>query len=109
MEGDMLLADTGDIVHMEGGDPITVFKTPGNFAMTDALRSFLRDKVEKLFALGFRSGAIDIEFMRIKGDLERYELVEINPRYSFMGFIRKQFPSVQLSGNAVEEEKHPIE
>lgn len=46
----------------------------------------LRGIVERLVRLGWRFGAMDVEFVRRAGDEEDdYFLVEINSRYSYMG------------------------
>ena len=100
-EGEHILADTGDVEHRQGGHEITLFKTPGTFAITPTLQAFLDAKVALLHQAGYTGGAMDIEFMRLDqssggagssgGGAERststeaYEIVEINSRYSYMG------------------------
>eukprot|EP00746_Dinoflagellata_sp_MGD_P124447 gnl/MRDRNA2_/MRDRNA2_59039_c0_seq1.p1 gnl/MRDRNA2_/MRDRNA2_59039_c0~~gnl/MRDRNA2_/MRDRNA2_59039_c0_seq1.p1 ORF type:complete len:240 (+),score=47.17 gnl/MRDRNA2_/MRDRNA2_59039_c0_seq1:52-720(+) len=86
-----LLADTGDLYKNKEYPScgITAFKTPGNFIVTPILQKWLDEQViEGLVAHGFKSAAMDIEFFRVDCDEERYELVEVNPRYSFMGFFK---------------------
>eukprot|EP00440_Ansanella_granifera_P054017 gb/GFBE01058559.1/.p1 GENE.gb/GFBE01058559.1/~~gb/GFBE01058559.1/.p1 ORF type:complete len:597 (+),score=162.97 gb/GFBE01058559.1/:1-1791(+) len=83
--GEMLTADTGDICHMEGGDNITMFKTPANIEMTPVSLAWLKGIVAKLVEYGYRSLAMDVEIMRVDCAEEKYELVEINSRYSYMG------------------------
>ena len=84
-DGSIDVADTGDIEHGPGGC-ITVFKAPGTFTLTSKLRAWMKEKVvEPLVALGYRSAAMDIEFVRLQGEEEAYELIEINSRYSYMG------------------------
>jgi len=83
-DGTYQLADTGDIEHGPG-QLITVFKTPGTFTLTRTLRTWLRVIVQALVRLGYACAAMDIEFVRLEGDEEAYELVEINSRYSYMG------------------------
>ena len=90
-DGSMIVADSGDIGH---GDievattpKITLFKTPGTFTITPRLKEWLRGIVDGLMRLGYRSAALDIEFVKlnVEGDEEMYRLVEINSRYSYMG------------------------
>ena len=65
-DGSLLMADTGDIEHGPN-EVITVFKTPGTFTITPRLRKWLLEVSEALVALGYRSAAMDIEFMRNAG------------------------------------------
>ncbi len=83
-DGAVLTADTGDIEHGPGG-LITVFKTPGTFTLTPALRAWLRTIVDALATLGYRSAAMDIEFVRARRGPAEYALIEVNSRYSYMG------------------------
>ena len=50
--------------------------------MTETLTQWLNGIVDALIALGFRSAAMDVEFMRLDTAQEAYALVEINSRYS---------------------------
>mmetsp|Transcript_27209 Transcript_27209/g.84674 ORF Transcript_27209/g.84674 Transcript_27209/m.84674 type:complete len:500 (+) Transcript_27209:132-1631(+) len=101
-DGGLVMADTGDIEKGEGTNNITLFKTPGTFTLTPALKGWLHGVAGRLAELGFKSGAMDIEFMRLNGDAEAYELVEINSRYSYMG----NFIHYGLDGNASTSKKY---
>eukprot|EP00406_Dinophysis_acuminata_P075464 CAMPEP_0179259136 /NCGR_PEP_ID=MMETSP0797-20121207/25669_1 /TAXON_ID=47934 /ORGANISM="Dinophysis acuminata, Strain DAEP01" /LENGTH=616 /DNA_ID=CAMNT_0020967177 /DNA_START=61 /DNA_END=1911 /DNA_ORIENTATION=- len=83
--GEMLIADTGDLVHMKGGDNITMFKTPANMKTTPAFTAWLKKVVGSYIELGYKGLAMDVEFMKLDCDEEKYELNEINSRYSYMG------------------------
>lgn len=83
-DGTMNMADTGDIEHGPG-QLITVFKTPGTFTITPKLQAWLRQVVGGITKFGYKSAAMDVEFVRCVGEEEQYELVEINSRYSYMG------------------------
>jgi len=83
-DGTMQMADTGDIEHGPKG-AITLFKTPGTFRFTPVLRKWLNDMAGKLIGAGYKGAAMDVEFMRVAGEEESYQLVEINSRYSYMG------------------------
>mmetsp|Transcript_88392 Transcript_88392/g.250515 ORF Transcript_88392/g.250515 Transcript_88392/m.250515 type:complete len:515 (+) Transcript_88392:76-1620(+) len=83
--GQLVMADTGDIEHADGLDAITVFKTPGTFMLTPVLKDFLRRVAGKLSEVGYKSAAMDIEFARLDQAEEAYQVVEINSRYSYMG------------------------
>ena len=41
--------------------------------------------IQAMVGLGYTCAAMDIEFVRLEGEKEAYELVEINSRYSYMG------------------------
>ena len=79
---------------------ILLFRTPGTFTFTPKLCAWLNGLVDTLTRLGYRSAAMDIEFVRLRSggdggdggdgggsgdDDEAYELIEINSRYSYMG------------------------
>mmetsp|Transcript_21317 Transcript_21317/g.44251 ORF Transcript_21317/g.44251 Transcript_21317/m.44251 type:complete len:496 (+) Transcript_21317:3-1490(+) len=85
VDGELVMADTGDIEKAPGTDAITLFKTPGTFMLTPALKAWLHAVAGQLAKCGYKSGAMDIEFMRLDRDVEAYELVEVNSRYSYMG------------------------
>lgn len=84
-DGKMLLADTGDVVHMKGGDNITMFKTPADMEMTPILLKWIHTICSRLIQMGYKSAPLDLEFMRIDAAEEQYEVCEINSRYSYMG------------------------
>jgi len=83
-DGTPKIADTGNIEHGPQGQA-TVFRTPATVTLTPVLREFLKGVVDKLVAKGYKGAAMDIEFLRLAGDKERYQLVEVNSRYSYMG------------------------
>lgn len=106
-DGKLQVADTGDLLK----DPsntysgVIAFKTPGDFTLTRVLRKWLHDLCEKLAGYGFKSSATDIEFFRVSGEEERYELVEINPRYSFMGFW-KMLTDLKHDNRVIKANQH---
>jgi len=83
-DGSYLMADTGDIEHGPK-QVITIFKTPGTFTITPVLREWLAGVVERLVQLGYKTAAMDVEFVRLQGAGEAYQLIEVNSRYSYMG------------------------
>jgi len=87
--GEALVADTGNVEHMAGGDNITMTKTPANLPMTPRFVRWLGTLVDGMAARRYRGIAIDVEFMRLASDEEAYELNEINSRYSYMGVFRQ--------------------
>ncbi|CAD7934188.1 unnamed protein product [Amoebophrya sp. A25] len=103
-DGKMLIADTGDISRSAVvEEAVTVFKTPGSFKIEGALKTFAKDVTEKLIkSFGFKNGALDLEFVRIKDGqgnaTEKYELIEYNARYSYMGWHQMEGTNMQ-SGN----------
>jgi len=74
----LLVADTGDIIKKDG--IITMFVTPGSF---DIPTEWAQDICKKLHAMGYKNQAIDLEFI---STTQGPELVEINSRYSYMGY-----------------------
>lgn len=108
--GELWTADTGDIEHSKGGDAITLFKTPGTFTLTPILTAWLRRLSEQMVSLGYKSAAMDIEFMRLNSAEEAYELIEINSRYSYMGnYMHYGLDYGALSSSAHVERERPRE
>jgi len=109
-DGQRVMHDTGDIEKAAGTDWITVFKTPGTFTFTPACKAFLDKVAGRLSELGYRSGAMDVEFMRLDGAEEAYQLVEINSRYSYMGnYIHYGLDEGARSSSRCLQRQSPLE
>ncbi|CAJ1377818.1 unnamed protein product [Effrenium voratum] len=76
--GKELVADTGDMIKV--GDILGMFVTPGSFEMP---KVFAHDITKKLYDMGYNNQALDLEFIFTESGPQ---LVEINSRYSYMGF-----------------------
>ncbi|CAE6971727.1 unnamed protein product [Symbiodinium sp. CCMP2592] len=73
-----LIADTGDLIKHE--EVLTMFVTPGSFEVP---KEWTHAITKKLHELGYKNQAIDLEFIFTK---DGPQLVEINSRYSYMGY-----------------------
>lgn len=86
----VFIHDTGDIVHDKETGCLTLFRTPFSLGPdVPNLRRFLRGVVDSLTEWGWQYSAMDIEF-KSTPDGTVMELIEVNSRYSYMGWHQYQ-------------------
>jgi len=85
-KGQAWVHDSGDIVRDPATDLLVLYKTPFSLGGdTPMLQQFLKTVVGTLMEHGWEFGPMDIEF-KASADGSTLELVEINSRYSYMGW-----------------------
>lgn len=112
------VADTGDITRAKdaleknvtgvAAELITSFKTPGSFHLSQNFKTWLTPILDKLKTHGMRNSALDVEFVRCShhggAAEENWQLIELNARYSFMGWgqiepVEKASPTPEPTGD----------
>ena len=84
--GNIYIHDSGDLIKCEEAQAVQTFKTKTSLEF-DKWNKFIKELViDKLVGLGWNNGAMDIEFVIDEND--KLQLIEVNCRYSFMGYHR---------------------
>ena len=86
LNGEIIIHDSGDLLKAKEAKGVNVFKTKTSLDKS-IWEDFIKDNVNKLINLGWNNGALDIEFIYNEQTRE-LQLIEINSRYSFMGYHR---------------------